>query len=99
MRKLWVSGTGPGSFGGSGGGGSSGGGNGGFPGSSAAPNSLQSISLGLMHLRKLFGDYLHTPSDDKIYNMLPLFCKVSSYFHLLLNVISKRHKAIMFVKW
>ncbi|XP_060523655.1 WD repeat and FYVE domain-containing protein 3 [Cylas formicarius] len=39
--------------------------------------------LGLMHLKKLFLEYMH-PShpltdkekDDKLYNMLPLFCKV-----------------------
>ncbi|CAH1111054.1 unnamed protein product [Psylliodes chrysocephalus] len=39
--------------------------------------------LGLMHLKKLFSEYTH-PShpftdqekDDKLYNMLPLFCKV-----------------------
>jgi len=64
MRKLWVGGAG----GGAGGGGPNFG--------SAGPNGNQSISLGLMHLRKLFGEYLHAPSDDKIYNMLPLFCKV-----------------------
>lgn len=39
--------------------------------------------LGLMHLKKLFSEYLHPPHplseserDDKLYNMLPLFCKV-----------------------
>jgi len=79
MRKLWVSGTGPGSFGGSGGGG--GGGNGGFSGSLSGQTSSQGISLGLMHLRKMFGEYLHSPSDDKIYNMLPLFCKVCSIIY------------------
>lgn len=67
MRKLWVSGTGST--------GSGNGGNGTLPGNSGG-NSAHSISLGLMHLRKLFGDYVHSPSDDKIYNMLPLFCKV-----------------------
>lgn len=66
MRKLWVSG------GGGGGGGSSG------SSGSPAANGGQSISLGLMHLRKLFGEWAHAPSDDKIYNMLPLFCKVRS---------------------
>ncbi|CAG9764999.1 unnamed protein product [Ceutorhynchus assimilis] len=39
--------------------------------------------LGLMHLKKLFMEYMHPPQplsdqekDDKLYNMLPLFCKV-----------------------
>ncbi|CAG9859319.1 unnamed protein product [Phyllotreta striolata] len=39
--------------------------------------------LGLMHLKKLFSEYTHPPQqltdqekDDKLYNMLPLFCKV-----------------------
>lgn len=39
--------------------------------------------LGLMHLKKLFSEYAHPPQplpdaekDDKLYNMLPLFCKV-----------------------
>ncbi|XP_044762510.1 WD repeat and FYVE domain-containing protein 3 [Coccinella septempunctata] len=39
--------------------------------------------LGLMHLKKLFSEYTHPnhpltekDKDDKLYNMLPLFCKV-----------------------
>nr|XP_022910506.1 WD repeat and FYVE domain-containing protein 3-like [Onthophagus taurus] len=39
--------------------------------------------LGLMHLKKLFSEYSHpshplsdVEKDDKLYNMLPLFCKV-----------------------
>ncbi|XP_056639814.1 WD repeat and FYVE domain-containing protein 3 isoform X1 [Diorhabda sublineata] len=39
--------------------------------------------LGLMHLKKLFSEYTHPvhpltdrEKDDKLYNMLPLFCKV-----------------------
>ncbi|KAK9687946.1 hypothetical protein QE152_g35888 [Popillia japonica] len=39
--------------------------------------------LGLMHLKKLFSEYTHPihplsdiERDDKLYNMLPLFCKV-----------------------
>ncbi|XP_065351177.1 WD repeat and FYVE domain-containing protein 3 [Cloeon dipterum] len=43
----------------------------------------QHMALGLMHLKKLFAEFTH-PShplnererDDKLYNMLPLFCKV-----------------------
>lgn len=41
------------------------------------------VQLGLMHLKKLFAEYTHPPQpltdaekDDKLYNMLPLFCKV-----------------------
>lgn len=40
--------------------------------------------LGLMHLKKLFSEYTHpshplseAEKNDKLYNMLPLFCKVS----------------------
>ncbi|XP_017775866.1 PREDICTED: WD repeat and FYVE domain-containing protein 3 isoform X2 [Nicrophorus vespilloides] len=39
--------------------------------------------LGMMHLKKLFSEYTHPPhplteaeKEDKLYNMLPLFCKV-----------------------
>ena len=42
------------------------------------------LALGLMHLKKLFSEYsypnhpLSEPEkEDKLYNMLPLFCKVS----------------------
>ncbi|XP_061381193.1 WD repeat and FYVE domain-containing protein 3 isoform X2 [Danaus plexippus] len=45
--------------------------------------SSSHIQLGLMHLKKLFAEYTHPPQalteaekDDKLYNMLPLFCKV-----------------------
>ncbi|CAG4985996.1 unnamed protein product [Colias eurytheme] len=41
------------------------------------------VQLGLMHLKKLFAEYTHpaqplteSEKDDKLYNMLPLFCKV-----------------------
>ncbi|XP_047001362.1 WD repeat and FYVE domain-containing protein 3 [Schistocerca americana] len=48
-----------------------------------ANSNPQHTALGLMHLKKLFSEYTH-PShpltekerDDKLYNMLPLFCKV-----------------------
>ncbi|CAF4893083.1 unnamed protein product [Pieris macdunnoughi] len=51
---------------------------------SAEPEAASShIQLGLMHLKKLFAEYTHPPQpltdaekDDKLYNMLPLFCKV-----------------------
>lgn len=49
-----------------------------------ASGSASHIQLGLMHLKKLFAEYTHPPQtltdvekDDKLYNMLPLFCKVS----------------------
>lgn len=45
--------------------------------------SSSHTQLGLMHLKKLFLEYMHPPQplsdqekDDKLYNMLPLFCKV-----------------------
>jgi hypothetical protein len=41
------------------------------------------VSLGLTHLRKLFADFRSPPPnctqkmlEDKLYNMLPLFCRV-----------------------
>ncbi|KAF6208270.1 hypothetical protein GE061_016724 [Apolygus lucorum] len=45
--------------------------------------NTQHAALGLMHLKKLFSEYTHSSQnlsekekDDKLYNMLPLFCKV-----------------------
>lgn len=45
--------------------------------------NTQHAALGLMHLKKLFSEYSHLSQslsekerDDKLYNMLPLFCKV-----------------------
>lgn len=45
--------------------------------------SAQHNQLGLMHLKKLFTEYTHPKEplseverDFKLYNMLPLFCKV-----------------------
>lgn len=45
--------------------------------------NAQHNQLGLMHLKKLFNEYTHpkeplseTERDYKLYNMLPLFCKV-----------------------
>ncbi|XP_019753468.2 WD repeat and FYVE domain-containing protein 3 isoform X1 [Dendroctonus ponderosae] len=60
---------------------------GGTANASVAENSGDTSSshtqLGLMHLKKLFLEYMHPPQplsdqekDDKLYNMLPLFCKV-----------------------
>ncbi|CAH0406921.1 unnamed protein product [Chilo suppressalis] len=46
-------------------------------------SSSSHVQLGLMHLKKLFAEYTHPPQpltdaekDDKLYNMLPLFCKI-----------------------
>ncbi|XP_063625068.1 WD repeat and FYVE domain-containing protein 3 isoform X6 [Cydia splendana] len=51
------------------------------PAESASASSH--LQLGLMHLKKLFAEYTHpaqpltdAEKDDKLYNMLPLFCKV-----------------------
>ncbi|XP_053612398.1 WD repeat and FYVE domain-containing protein 3 isoform X1 [Plodia interpunctella] len=50
---------------------------------SAETPASSHVQLGLMHLKKLFAEYTHPPQpltdaekDDKLYNMLPLFCKV-----------------------
>lgn len=50
--------------------------------------SEQHLALGLMHLKKLFSEYSYpshplsdTEKEDKLYNMLPLFCKVSSKYY------------------
>lgn len=49
-----------------------------------ATGASSHVQLGLMHLKKLFAEYTHPPQpltdaekDDKLYNMLPLFCKVT----------------------
>ncbi|XP_041988446.1 WD repeat and FYVE domain-containing protein 3 isoform X2 [Aricia agestis] len=51
--------------------------------SAEAASTSSHVQLGLMHLKKLFAEYTHPPQplsesekDDKLYNMLPLFCKV-----------------------
>ena len=56
--------------------------------SEPASKPPQDNALGLMHLRKLFAEFRHpSPTstqkdqEDKLYNMLPLFCKVG--YHLL----------------
>lgn len=49
-------------------------------------DSSQHTALGLMHLKKLFTDYIHTSHiltdkerSTKLYTMIPLFCKVNIY--------------------
>lgn len=56
---------------------------GGEPPTEVPPDSPHT-QLGLMHLKKLFNEYTHpkepfteSERDFKLYNMLPLFCKVS----------------------
>lgn len=51
--------------------------------SAEGSGSSSHVQLGLMHLKKLFAEYTHpqqpltdAEKDDKLYNMLPLFCKV-----------------------
>ncbi|PRD32851.1 UNVERIFIED_CONTAM: WD repeat and FYVE domain-containing protein 3 [Trichonephila clavipes] len=54
------------------------------------PQSTQHTALGLMHLHKLFSEFAHPPhplsqteQEQRLYNMLPLFCKYAaadSYF-------------------
>lgn len=48
-----------------------------------SPPDSPHTQLGLMHLKKLFNEYTHpkepfneSERDFKLYNMLPLFCKV-----------------------
>lgn len=48
-----------------------------------SPPESPHTQLGLMHLKKLFNEYTHpkepfseSERDFKLYNMLPLFCKV-----------------------
>ena len=57
-----------------------------------ASKPAQDNALGLMHLRKLFAEFRHpSPTstqkdqEDKLYNMLPLFCKVRPEFFYLRN--------------
>lgn len=49
-------------------------------------DSSQHTALGLMHLKKLFTDYIHTSHmlsdkerNTKLYTMIPLFCKVNIF--------------------
>lgn len=58
--------------------------------SSTADTDSPHTQLGLMHLKKLFNEYSHpkepfseSERDFKLYNMLPLFCKVSKLFPIL----------------
>lgn len=54
------------------------------------PPGSPHTQLGLMHLKKLFAEYTHpshplteAEKNDKLYNMLPLFCKVRKLLILL----------------
>lgn len=72
-------------------------------GSSGMANP-QHTALGLMHLKKLFSEYSHPAQplsdaerDDKLYNMLPLFCKVRQplIMHTLAQAFNYSHKRII----
>ena len=63
---------------------------------SAGGANPQHTALGLMHLKKLFSEYSHPPHpltdaerDDKLYNMLPLFCKVI-FFYLIFFIFTRK---------
>lgn len=54
------------------------------------PQSTQHTALGLMHLHKLFSELAHPAhplnqdeQEQRLYNMLPLFCKVRYEYNLL----------------
>lgn len=73
-----------------------------------ASSSSSHIQLGLMHLKKLFAEYTHpsqplsdAEKDDKLYNMLPLFCKVGeqcNISHYLAIIGTKENKKKVMVK-
>lgn len=57
-------------------------------------DSGQHTALGLMHLKKLFTDYIHTSHmlndkerSTKLYTMIPLFCKVNIFIFYELNLL------------
>lgn len=63
--------------------------------SSAPETESPHTQLGLMHLKKLFNEYSHpkepfteSERDFKLYNMLPLFCKVSTLGVLIGSLMS-----------
>lgn len=60
------------------------------PGNSSVTSSSSDIQLGLQHLKKLFNEYSNAKDvqlqdpvdrDARLYNMLPLFCKVFGACH------------------
>lgn len=71
------------------------------PESAEASSSSSHVQLGLMHLKKLFAEYTHPPQpltdaekDDKLYNMLPLFCKVKTFKLFVTSNNKKKIKKI-----
>lgn len=61
--------------------------------SADSPPESPHTQLGLMHLKKLFNEYTHpkeplseTDRDFKLYNMLPLFCKVSEITFVVIEI-------------
>lgn len=66
------------------------------------PNdNAQQNQLGLMHLKKLFTEYTNPKEplseaerDYKLYNMLPLFCKVIVFFSLYI-LLNKNNETVI----
>jgi len=67
-----------------------------YDGSSGGAGGTQPVdnSLGLMHLRKLYGELKSSTAgssqrdlENMLYNMLPLFCKVSHLALLISSVV------------
>lgn len=82
----------------------SGSGGGGAP---PSDDSSQHSALGVMHLKKLFAEFTHSVNhlndkekDDKLYNMLPLFCKVGTvdFFFLYIQDIYVRGVSVNLIK-
>ena len=64
-------------------------------------HSSGDMSLGLTHLKKLFADFRSPPPnctqkmlEDKLYNMLPLFCRVCIYVYVSFNI---NRKSLLFI--
>lgn len=62
-------------------------------------DSSQHTALGLMHLKKLFTDYIHSSHllndkdrSIKLYTMIPLFCKVNIFIIYLFNLLKNIFK-------
>jgi len=64
----------------------------------ARQSHVQDNALGLMHLRKLFAEFRHPApkatqkdQEDKLYTMLPLFCKVrvqySQFYYYVIQCV------------
>lgn len=77
------------------------------------PQSTQHTALGLMHLHKLFSELAHpahplsqNEQEQRLYNMLPLFCKVRICIHykkfqyiIGLSIVKVVHLSLKMVKF